>query len=262
MIVRRKLYLLPMKPFWLLLLVFTIGCQSRLVPVAYQPKERDAHVGIATQDDITIYLENLEYKNEIVVFDLEIINESGEGFYFDPEKIYFYTSPSGFKSVENLEENWQEKSSSLGTAKYAMSKRGVENYYRKSIRSKETSKFLVGLLAVGATALNIAGGSGELGGSAFSNVAREVLVGASIVGSEVANDVLTQKQIQDDEDLYYVDQEILKNGNVEDGSAIRGKVYLKRRDRNKFYRVVVPLTYYDFIFDMREASGREMQYLR
>ena len=251
-----------MKPFWLLLLVFAIGCQSRLVPVAYQPKQQDAHVSVATQDDITVYLENLEYKNEIIVFDLEIINESGQGFYFDPEKIYFHTSPTGFKTVTNLEENWLEKSKSVGSPRYAMSKRSVENYYRKSIRSKETGKFFVGLLAVGAAALNVAGGSGELGGSAFANVAREVLVGASIVGSEVAGEVLTQKQIEDDEDLYYLDQEILKNGNVEDGSSVRGKVYFKPRDAYKFYRIVVPLTYYDFIFDMREASNKEMQYLR
>lgn len=254
-----------MRPYAILVLVLVlVGCQSRLVPVSYKPSNPDGPVAVANQDDITVYLENLEYKSDLIVFDLEIVNNTNTGFYFDPGKVHYYTSDKKLNQIDTSAEDWQE-SNVMGSSKarFAMNQRKVENYYRQSIKSKETGKFLVGLLAVGVIALDVAGGGGEIStGSAFTNVAREVLVGATIVGSEVAQEVITNKQIKDDDDLYYLPDEYLAAQNIESRGSVRGKVFFKRSNSDTHYRVVVPVDYYDFIFDMREAKSSERQSLR
>jgi hypothetical protein len=254
-----------MRPYIILLLVVVlVGCQARLVPLSYKPSNPDGPVAIASQDEITVYLENLEYKSDLIVFDLEIVNNTETGFFFDPSKVHFYSSDNQLKQIDTSAEDWQE-SSVMGSSKprYIMNQRKVENYYRQSIREKETGKFLVGLLAIGVIAMDVAGGGGEIStGSAFTDVAREVLVGATIVGSEVAQEVITNKQIQDDEDLYYLPDEYLVAQNIESEGAVRGKIFFRRSNSDTHYRVVVPVDYYDFIFDMREAKSSERQSLR
>lgn len=254
-----------MRPYIILLLVVVLaGCQARLVPISYKPSNPDGPVAIASQDEITVYLENLEYESNLIIFDLEIVNNTNDGFFFDPAKVHFYSSDNQLNQIDVSAEDWQE-SSVMGTAKprYAMNQRKVEQYYRQSIRQKETGKFLVGLLAIGVIAMDAAGGGGEISsGSAFSNVAREVLVGATIVGSEVAQEVITNKQIQDDEDLFYLPDEYLTAQNIEREGSIRGKIFFRRANSDTHYRVVVPVDYYDFIFDMREANSSERQSLK
>ena len=89
------------------------------------------------------------------------------------------------------------------------------------------------------------------------SIARDVGVAASLTAIDIAGDALTEKQIKSDEDLYYLPDEVLQIGPIDEGESLRGKVYLHQNYKQKYYRLMVPVEDLLFVFDFRWPTSEE-----
>jgi hypothetical protein len=63
------------------------------------------------------------------------------------------------------------------------------------------------------------------------------------------------------DDLYFLPQEILEDGDIYPGQSFRGKVFFSVTF-DKYIRMIIPVGQNDFALDFRWADGKEERKLR
>jgi len=205
-----------------------------------------------------VYAECIDLKRDLLVFDIEIKNESRRTLFVDPEEIYYYSSHDPFPDY--TETTWENDFQSHPV--YAKSPRAVQDHYEKMIRSDKNTKTILAIIGAAFVVYDAVQDGHDFRFEPTrkrlnKSIVRDIGVAATLTAIDIAGDVLTEKQIKSDEDLYYLTDEILKSRPIEDGRSIRGKVYLHQNYKRNYYRLLVQVEDLYFVFDFRWSTGEE-----
>jgi hypothetical protein len=246
------------------------GCTNKLyVPATYSPTDGDAVVGTIQDDQVQVYLENIEQTGKHMIFDLQVINQSDQPIVVDPHEIFYYGAFNPFPELTPGENVHSVFSHAVEGARgvYALTEEKVHKDIRATVRSQQA----VGIvLAVAAAALVVndivqdsEDYSKEFWTKADANQARnrDIATFASLITVDMIRAGMEMDQMKKFEDLEYLPDEYLHEMILMPGNSVRGKVFLPVREVNHI-RLVIPLGSHDYIFDFREATSKEMRVLR
>ena len=89
-----------MKPLLnVIALVFLSSCTYQaFIPFEFNPQVDDNPVMSIEADDLVIFVENVERKSNLLVFDLEVQNNTDKPLLLDTKEFYYYSSFDEFES--------------------------------------------------------------------------------------------------------------------------------------------------------------------
>lgn len=251
----------------LLLLASTSVFAQRLVPQAYSKAYQDPYYMVLEADSITAVLEHLEIEHRLVVFDLEIANRSGRPLKVEPKEFHYYAGNQPFPKLTDEDDDIHQVSYPYsempGVLKGSLSKNAVEEQYETSIKQQKTLAIIFGVLSVTAVVADIAGDVKDAGKENYSlrdwnkSQARDVFTASTLITADAVIGASQEKNYYAREDLHYLDQEIMQPMELADTSALRGKVYFPKIGPYRYYRIVVPVEDYNFVFDFRRARASD-----
>lgn len=254
----------------LLLILIPLSCigQNRLVPFDFDTSNQTESYTHLESNGVSIYAECIELKRDLLVFDIEIKNESRAFLEIDPQEIYYYHSDVPFP--DSGEENWEyyfRQQSTDSFRRYGESARSVENYYRKKIRSKENTKKLLAVLGTGLMIYDAVKDGQDFHREPTRNryknsIARDITLAASLAGIDVAGAVLTNEQMESDEDLHYLYEERFPFSDLGTGESVRGKIYFIQKPKFRYYRLLVPIENQFYVFDFRWPTYEEKKVIK
>jgi hypothetical protein len=232
-----------------------------LVPFEFSAPDNSKPYSEIHSDGVTVYAESFEVKKDLLIFDVEVINESGRILHIDPEIIFFQFSKDQFPDQEI------EYDPILNISNYAKSPDLIREYYEMKVRKNRSTKTLLAILETGLIVYDvIKDGQDYHSEPTLSRVnrsiARDIGITASLTAIDIGADALEEKQFQTDEDLYYLPEEILLPGPLNPGESTRGKVYFRQYHKHKHYHLTIPVEDQFFEFDFRWPKGEEKRMLR
>ena len=129
----------------LLLLLIPLSCwsQQRLVPFNFSHSDNSEPYSEISSNGVTIYAESIEVKKDLLIFDVEVKNESGRILNIDPEIIFFQFSEDQFPDQERASDPI------LNISNYANSPDLIREYYEMKVRKNRSTKTLLSILEVG-----------------------------------------------------------------------------------------------------------------
>jgi len=253
----------------LLILLFLISsCTHRLIPTWYDKDTDDSILAEITDQDVTIRVENLELKENQVIFDVEIINNADEHLCLNTSLFYHLTSQYEFKSLDTISADQFAYEYDSDWKKFnALSGAQVKKRIEDKIKYKEGANGFLVLLGAG---LIIADGIQDIKDATdddFSeadlerSIEREVAVASSLATIDQITYGNANKIMGLEEDLHYLNSEILEIDELAPKTSKRGKVYFSNVYVRKYSRLVLPIGETYFVFDFRKAKSAERQHL-
>ena len=247
----------------LLLLVGSTAFGQRLVPINFSKAYQDPYYMVLEADSITAVLEHLETENRLVVFDLEIVNKSGLPLKVDPKLFHYYAGSSPFPELTGEADNVHQVSFPYsqvpGYLRKSLTKNVVEDHYETQIKQQQTLAIIFGVLSVGMMVADVASDLRDSKKEFYTqkdwnkSQTRDVLTATTLMTTDAVIRSSQERNYYTREDLHYLDQEIMQPMALPDTSALRGKVYFPKNGYYRYYRVVVPVEGYNFVFDFRKA---------
>jgi len=79
---------MQMRTILLILIPFSCFAQKRLVPFEFNIHDNSETYSVISIEGVSVYAECIDVKREVLVFDIEIKNESRRTLLVDPEEIY------------------------------------------------------------------------------------------------------------------------------------------------------------------------------
>jgi hypothetical protein len=251
----------------LLLLVASPLLAQRLVPIHFSKAYQDPYYMVLEADSITAVLEHLETDNRLVIFDLEIVNKSGAPLKVDPKLFHYYAGSTPFPELADEADNIHNVSFPYsqvpGYLRKSLSKNAVEDHYRSQIKQQQTLAIVFGVLSVGMMVADVASDVRDSKKEFYTQKdwnkaqARDVLTASTLMTTDAVIRSTQEKNYYTKEELHYLDQEIMQPMDLPDTSALRGKIYFPKNGFYRYYRVVVPLEGYNFVFDFRKARAAD-----
>lgn len=242
---------------FLLTLSFVCHAQKRLVPFDFgKYGSTQAYTQIEVAGMILI-VESIESKNDLLIFDVELINETGNVIDLIPGNFHIIASRVPIESREAGDPHNQSQ-----LVYYALNNRAAHNYYEDKIKQGESKKTLFSVISAALIVYDaVKDGQDYYTETTQKDVnrsnARDVAVVSSLMAFDIVDQVISDTQIKADEDLYYLAEEILLDQLVVDGESVRGKVYFRRKPKARYYRLFLPLENRVFTFDFRKPSYEE-----
>ena len=225
----------------LLLLVGSTAFGQRLVPINFSKAYQDPYYMVLEADSITAVLEHVETENRLVIFDLEIVNKSGLPLKVDPKLFHYYAGSSPFPELSDMADNIHQVSFPYsqvpGYLRKSLTKKVVEDHYETQIKQQQTLAIIFGVLSVGMMVADVA--------SDVRDSKKEFYTQKDWNKSQT-RDVLTASTLM-------TTDAVMQPMDLPDTSALRGKVYFPKNGYYRYYRVVVPVDGYNFVFDFRKA---------
>lgn len=249
-----------MKPLVIILLVFLGSCNHILVPTWYNTKDHQLPTEKVENEWVSIYVENLESKKDLLIFDVEVINRSRHPLHFNPSEIYYYASSTPLPELEDLGSQWEERTT---YTKYkSINPEEVNHYYKKKIQGKKVASGLLMLANVGMAAYGAAGGFGGFGRidnsvSGSAQAWKEAGLIAGMFGADIARTEVEESKQRLQEDLEYLPDEMLTETWIPAEKTIRGKVYFEKNQSFRYYRFLIPIEDETFVYDFKVASSME-----
>ncbi len=248
-----------MKGLLQIFILFPIAClaQKRLMPVEYNPSSHSETYSVIRSERFTIYAECLDARKDLLVFDIEIVNESGWLQSVYPDQFYIFGSSGPFpatgkKNQEDIDTNKPLPFSVF----YAQSERTIAGYYQRRIRKKENTKTLLALIGAGLMLFDVVQDGQDFYREPTPkrisrSISRDVAVGTSLIAINAASELITSGQAHTDEDAYYLQEEFLRTGIVNNGESVRGKAFFLPDRKYTFYRLTLPMQNEVYVFDFR-----------
>ncbi len=246
-----------------LLLLGSQAFAQQLVPINFSKAYQDPYFMALEADSITAILEHIETENRLVVFDLEIINKSGIPLKVDPQLFHYYAGNSPFPELSNEDDDIHlvsyPYSEIPGYLRRSLTKNVVEDHFESQIKQQQTLAIIFGVVSVGLVVADVASDVRDSKKEFYTrkdwnkSQTRDVLTASSLMTTDAVLRSTQERNYFIREDLHFLDQEIMEPVNLPDTSALRGKVYFPKNGYYRFYRVVVPLEGYNFVFDFRKA---------
>lgn len=258
-----------MKTFATLLFVLAslLASGQKLLPLHYSRAYQDPPYMLLQADSITAVLEHLETENRLVVFDLEIVNKSGLPLTIDPKQFHYYAANQPFPaltdSAADIHQVSYPHSELPGYMKRSLSKKAVEQQYEASIRQQKTLAIIFGVLSATVVVADVASDIRDAKKEVYTfkdwtrSEARDVITASTLMSADAVISSSAEKNYYTREDLHFLDQEIMEGMNLPDTSALRGKVYFPKIGPYRYYRIVVPVEDYNFVFDFRKARTKD-----
>jgi hypothetical protein len=257
-----------MRILFLILIPLSCYAQKRLIPSDYLFEIPSETYSIIQSDGVTVIAECIELNRDLLVFDIEIKNESQNYLNIDPEDIHYYWSENPLPDYK--EDYWESEfrnESKDHRSTFAMSPNNVHEYYSMKIRSKKNTKTILAVIGAALVLLDAVQDVQDFRSEPTINrvnksIARDVGIAASLTAINIADEALTEKQVQADEDLYFLPEEILVPSQLAPGDSIRGKVYFHQSFIHKNYRLLISVEDIFLVFDFKRPSAVERRSMK
>ena len=259
--------------YYLLGLIILSSCSHQaLVPLNFDPNVDNDPISVIDANGTTVYLENIERKSDLLVFDLEVENNSNEAVEVNPLELYYYAGYDKFEPVHDSVK--MDVGDAYGSIAHrihkrkAMSETGVEAYYEKKVRNNEGLGVFLLVLGAGLIINDVIQDANDSQKPFWTendvnrSVSRDILTASSLIAIDIAGAEAERESFESQEDLNYVSQEIFPNKIVSPGQSIRGKVFFRNSIELKYYRLIVPVGETDYIFDFRKRKSADKNKLR
>lgn len=254
----------------LILLPLITGCTNRLfIPASYSPNDPTATVAMVQDGDLDILVENMEVTAKHFVYDVEVVNKSDRSVFLDPHEAYYYGAEQAFQPLEagaSVRESFGQAISGAREVR-ALKEKEVHRDIRATIRSRQAVAAIVLIAATAVVVNDIVQDSQDFSkeiwtaADARRSQMRDVATFAGLVTADMIRAGMEMQQEKEFADLDFLPEEYLHRTLVMAGERIRGKVFLPRRDVD-FVRIVIPVESRDYVFDFRQASGREIRAIK
>ena len=263
-----------MKPFlYLALATIFASCQHALVPVDFNPETDTRKHVVEEKEGITLIMENLEVKSDLMVFDVEIINSRNYPIWVYPED-FKYLEYWALPSIHQLENNELPLPNRRGRSANEME---MVKYYEQKIKSNNAASSLLLLMGVGLLLIdsyqdaqksgeyyqNLDQGNYQKSESIAKSMAvQDAFVFAGLTALELGSNTAEISKIDNNEDLHYLSEEILSPQLIAPGYHCRGKVFFKKgQELHQFYRFLFEIESVEFTVDFRKAKSKDRQRL-
>jgi hypothetical protein len=248
----------------LLFLTFMNFWIRLLVPEWFDPKIDEYAINRANSQGISISVENLLLDDQHIIFDVNITNESPDPVLIDPAAMYYLASNIKFPSDTDPDAilDYEDKF----IRNYALSEQQVKGLYTHKIKEQRNKSLLLGILSAGLIVFDIAMDAKDANRTEWNSKTarsantRKVLTTAGLAAADIMQDQAGYKAWQKSEDLYFLDQEMLKCGELQPGQSIRAKVFFQANNL-KHFRLIIPVGNSDYSFDFREAEPEDCRKL-
>ncbi|MEQ8575602.1 MAG: hypothetical protein RIB63_16155 [Fulvivirga sp.] len=247
-----------------------LSCNNQLlVPLSFNPKIDTEPISVIEADSLLLLVEHIEEKNNLLVFDVEIQNNSSQDIQIVTDQFY---DVAGFKNNQVEGEDVNSEASLISAVdeqrfNIALPKQQVIAHYDK--KQKDNTAALVLLFVFGAGLLindavkdaqdfsYLEWTSADESRSAMRDVGVDLgLLAINAIGSSVAanSHVLSDHQ-------YYVDNEILQSQILKAGDVTRGKVHFKTEEAFKYHMLVLPINGINYLCTFRKRKELDRQRL-
>ncbi len=246
----------------LLAILLCASCSPRLVPVNFNPEHDIDKVDVIEQNGITVYLEHIDKSFPHQVFDLEVINQTSDTIDIAPQQISFYTAYEPFSPVANTDQGIHELT--LGNEglfkgkQFALSPYAINEQMERKVKAKKDLGIFLAVLTVGLAVYDGVKESNDASDGEWSisdensSIARDALVGASAIATEIAENSLANSA----EDLHFLSHEVFPESKIAPGQKVRGKIFLNAEEGiSRYYRFIIPIGKTDFVFDLRKNNA-------
>jgi hypothetical protein len=248
----------------LLFLIFLNFWIRLLVPEWFDPRIDESALNKAKSNGIEISVENLLVDHQHFIFDVLITNESPDPVLIDPASMYYLPSPVKFPADYDPDAmlDYEDKL----TKYFVMTEQQVKDLYTHKIQDQRNKSILLGILSAGLIVFDVAMDTKDMNRGEWTSKmtrsanTRKALTTVGLATADILNDQAGYKAWQKREDLIYLDQEILKCGELQPGQSVRGKIFFISSNEQHF-RLIVPIGRTDFSFDFREAEPADFKKL-
>ncbi len=247
----------------LTIIVLCASCSPRLVPVNFNPENDIDIVEVIEQNNVTVYLEHIDKSYPHQVFDLEVINQSSDTINIAPQQIAYYSAYEPFAPISSTDDEIHnltlDNTAIIKGRQFALSPYTINEQMERKVKAKKDLGIFLAVLTVGLAVYDgvkdaDAASDGEWSFSDESNsLARDALVGASLIATELADNSLVNTA----EDLDFLSYEVFPESKIAPGQKVRGKIFINAEDGIfRYYRFVVPVGNTDFVFDLRKNNTK------
>lgn len=251
----------------IILISFPSIAQRSLVPLHYSEAYKDPPYMVLEADSITAVLEHVYSEEKFVVFDVEVVNRSGQRIQFNPYQMHYYASPKPFQKLVDEDQDIHRasfpNSTVPGYLKKPLSKESVERAYEQQLKQQRALAIAFGIISLGAVVADVAL---DINDSKKPRVTerdfvksanRDVLVATTLIAGEMVMENAAFQSRVATEELHYLQEEVLEPVELADDSAVRGKVYFQNTGNYKYYRIVLPVGEINYVFDFRKRRSSE-----
>jgi hypothetical protein len=245
-----------------------LGCFSCsgqiLVPTWYDYKADIHKHNWVDHKGITIIAENMEVNGQHLIFDVEIKNESDYRVRFNPEEMYYLGSDKAFPL--NDRHDTRIGFESKLDKRFALSESQVADHFQNKIKSQKKTALVTGILSAGLVVFNTAMNVKAIHEDWTPKTQRRenlrnLLTFGSVAAMDVVRDQAAYSAMDARDDLYFLPQEIIEDGDIYPGQSFRGKVFFPIT-YDRYVRVIIPVGRSDFALDFRWADRKEERKLK
>lgn len=246
-----------MKPnlFLLFLSLVMLTCCSRSLVPAWHDKKHNPNKHLYLESDgLTLIVENMETNNQHLVFDVEVINRTPYPVHVLPERMYCYMSDVPFPlHMQSSSSGEYEK----GLAKnHAMAEREVADQFELMIKKQKRAALAMGLISAGLIILDVALDANSMNSGEWTQkkadkaMMRDVVTMTGLAVMDVAQEVTHETAYKKGEDLFFLQDEILRPEVLPSGGSCRGKVFFPRSG-GQYFKLIIPVEETEYAFDFR-----------
>ena len=249
-----------LQPAALVLLLMASAC-GPLVPLSFMKENNTRLDQVIETTDATVYLQYIKKENNFYIFDLEIINNSGETISTAPQLVSHYASSKPFTPI--TDSNSDVHTVSLPNSKltmgrqYAYSPSATVKMYRKKVISAKAFSVLFAAVGVGLAIYDGGKVSKASKNEIWSrkdltnSIGRDLLIQAAFTASEIAK----ASAYKTEEESHNLPYELFPECSIEPGKGVRGKIFIPKESSFRFSRIVVPVNNTDYIFDFKRQEN-------
>jgi len=255
-------------PLYFLTIILLTSCQQSLIPTFTQADNKYFPSILKEKNDIILLVQNLEINDGLIIFDAEIRNYSDKPILIDPLSFYFQS----FSFHPAIPKKTKTGSNTIARV-WAMDEQSVADHYEHKIRERKAGNTFLAILAVGLVVTDACLDAKDANKSVSSEseyreiVKKETLrdagtaVGLLAIDAAAAGNDL--KSIKNDEDLYYLPDEYLRQTVLQPGDKCRGKVYFKKGEYlMPYYQVFLPIENELFVMDFKKETPKDRRRIK
>lgn len=250
-----------------------VSCSPQaLVPFEYNSEIDRDPVSVVEANGLTVYMENIERKADLLVFDLEIVNDSKKPISINHPELYYYAGQEQFHAISDTAtidiKNAYATPLQKMNRQYAMSSHSVESYYKRRAGNKKAMGIFLFALGAGLIINDIVKDGEDAAKAVWTEtdanraVSRDILTAGSLLAIDIIGHETAREEYDAHEDLHFLPYEMFPEQWVAPGKSVRGKVFFRTNQGLKYYRLILPIENTDYVFDFRKRKSADRRKLR
>lgn len=256
--------------FQSLVALLLLSCNNQLlVPLSFNPNIDEEPISVIEADSLLFLVEHIEQKNDFLVFDVEIQNNSSHDIQVVTNQFY---DLSGYTKDQVVGENIISEASLMSAVdehrfNMLLPKEQVLAYYDKKIGDNTAALGLLFVLGAGLLINDAVKDARDFSSYEWTDadesraILRDAGVDLGLFTMDVAGTSMMAAGESLDQDRYYVDDEILKSQLLRSGSTTRGKIHFRTAVESKYHLLVLPVNGINYMFPFRKRKESDKQKL-